>query len=134
MSTHTDNPNNDPTIAQAITAVVIGTCRHCGQLSTIEADAQLLTRLQAWTADPDRPYVQDSFPDLSADLREQIISGIHPACWDKIFPGGDDEAPDPPSCSICDGFGHGYPGAGPCPLEERGWEDQLEEERRYGRC
>ncbi len=20
-------------------------------------------------------------------------------------------------CSICDGYGHGYPGAGPCPLE-----------------
>lgn len=25
-----------------------------------------------------------------------------------------------PTCSICDGLGHGYPGAGPCPLEERG--------------
>jgi len=27
-----------------------------------------------------------------------------------------------PTCSICDGLGHGYPGAGPCPLEERGEE------------
>lgn len=25
-----------------------------------------------------------------------------------------------PSCSICDGLGHGYPGGRPCPLEERG--------------
>lgn len=25
-----------------------------------------------------------------------------------------------PSCSICDGLGHGYPGGGPCPLEDRG--------------
>jgi hypothetical protein len=25
-----------------------------------------------------------------------------------------------PTCNICDGLGHGYPGAGPCPLEERG--------------
>lgn len=24
---------------------------------------------------------------------------------------------DGPTCSICDGLGHGYPGAGPCPLE-----------------
>ena len=23
-----------------------------------------------------------------------------------------------PTCGICDGLGHGYPGAGPCPLEE----------------
>lgn len=22
-----------------------------------------------------------------------------------------------PTCSICDGLGHGYPGGGPCPLE-----------------
>jgi len=25
-----------------------------------------------------------------------------------------------PTCSICDGLGHGYPGAGPCPLEDDG--------------
>lgn len=24
-------------------------------------------------------------------------------------------------CSICDGLGHGYPGGGPCPLEDRGY-------------
>jgi len=29
----------------------------------------------------------------------------------------------PPTCSLCDGLGHGYPGAGPCPLEERGQYD-----------
>jgi hypothetical protein len=32
-------------------------------------------------------------------------------------------ADDGPTCSICDGLGHGYPGAGPCPLEDRGWDD-----------
>lgn len=40
----------------------------------------------------------------------------------------DQEPPDAPTCNICDGLGHGYPGAGPCPLEERG---QLETDR-YG--
>ena len=25
-----------------------------------------------------------------------------------------------PTCSICDAVGHGYPGAGPCPLEDNG--------------
>jgi hypothetical protein len=35
-----------------------------------------------------------------------------------------------PSCSICDGLGHGYPGGAPCPLEERGyWEARADEER-----
>jgi hypothetical protein len=31
---------------------------------------------------------------------------------------------DGPTCSLCDGIGHGYPGAGPCPLEERGANDE----------
>lgn len=35
-----------------------------------------------------------------------------------------------PHCSLCDALGHGYPGGGPCPLEERGWED-AEADRRY---
>lgn len=26
-------------------------------------------------------------------------------------------------CSICDALGHGYPGGGPCPLEDRGYWD-----------
>jgi hypothetical protein len=38
-----------------------------------------------------------------------------------------------PTCGICDAVGHGFPGGGPCPLEERGWEDaerdRLEESR-----
>lgn len=29
-----------------------------------------------------------------------------------------------PTCSLCDAVGHGYPGGGPCPLEERGWMDR----------
>jgi hypothetical protein len=28
-----------------------------------------------------------------------------------------DELVPEPTCSLCDGVGHGYPGAGPCPLE-----------------
>ena len=47
-------------------------------------------------------------------------------CWDRYGP---DEGP---SCSICDALGHGYPGGGPCPLEERGYWDAEEERSRYG--
>lgn len=39
---------------------------------------------------------------------------------------------EPPTCSLCDGLGHGYPGAGPCPLEERGYWDAEEDLARYG--
>lgn len=49
----------------------------------------------------------------------------------EILPEGwDDEGP---TCRICDGLGHGYPGAGPCPLEERGYDDGFAEyEARMG--
>jgi len=40
-----------------------------------------------------------------------------------------DELDDAPCCSICDGVGHGYPGGGPCPLENRGaWDSFRDEE------
>lgn len=32
-----------------------------------------------------------------------------------------------PSCSLCDALGHGYPGGGPCPLEETGEPEPIEE-------
>lgn len=36
-----------------------------------------------------------------------------------------------PTCSICDGLGHGYPGGGPCPLEERGYDAARQDEERF---
>jgi hypothetical protein len=36
-------------------------------------------------------YIQDVFPHLSAQQREQMISGTHPHCWDEMFPEDFDE-------------------------------------------
>jgi hypothetical protein len=30
-------------------------------------------------------YVQHAFKSLTVPLREQIISGVHPACWESVF-------------------------------------------------
>lgn len=30
-------------------------------------------------------YVRDAFKSLSVPLREQIISGLHPECWQEAF-------------------------------------------------
>jgi len=30
--------------------------------------------------------IQNAFPTLSTEQREQIISGTHPECWKKMFP------------------------------------------------
>lgn len=33
----------------------------------------------------------DSFPYLSANDREMLITGVCPTCWDEMMPGDDDE-------------------------------------------
>lgn len=30
-------------------------------------------------------YVGEAFKSLSVPLREQIISGVHPKCWEEMF-------------------------------------------------
>lgn len=35
-------------------------------------------------------FVQDVFPNTPAPIREIMISGTHPDCWDELF-GSDDE-------------------------------------------
>ena len=37
--------------------------------------------LLAWLSDPYPPFIQDAFPDLSADDREFILHGITPEEW-----------------------------------------------------
>lgn len=51
------------------------------------------------------------------------------------FPVGwaDDYEDDVATCSVCDGVGHGYPGAGPCPLEMRGADEAELQDRMEAR-
>lgn len=69
-------------------------CPICRKTSTIEVpvDGYVLWRFGA--------PIQDAFPNLSADVREQLVSGICPACWDEMF--ADDEEEDPEDYLDCD--------------------------------
>ena len=61
-------------------------CCVCNEYEVWSLDRQLVERWQGGE------NIQRVFPDMSAEEREVLISGIHPACWDKMFPGeGDDE-------------------------------------------
>jgi hypothetical protein len=55
-------------------------CRHCGKASKMKLDGEAY---DAWRSGT---HVQTAFPQMSADDREQLVSGIHPACWDILFP------------------------------------------------
>lgn len=63
-------------------------CYHCGEFGEIEMGRDEYARGVAMR--DAGHFVQDAFPHLSADLREQIISGTHPECWKEMF-GDDDE-------------------------------------------
>lgn len=59
------------------------TCLHCGEQGFIEMSEEEYK--QGLTAFNEGAFIQEAFPNLSADQREQIISGTHPKCWDEMF-------------------------------------------------
>lgn len=55
-------------------------CIYCGDTGMVTAKTeQVLKYIEG-------AHVQDAFPEMDVSLREQIISGIHPDCWNKLFP------------------------------------------------
>jgi hypothetical protein len=54
-------------------------CPYCGDWGTIEVDPVAYAR---WR---DGESIQLAMPELSAALREQLMSGIHRVCWDTMF-------------------------------------------------
>jgi hypothetical protein len=59
-------------------------CPICGKTSTLQVrEAGILDYRGG-------KLIQVAFPDLPADIREQLISGTHPECWTKTFGSEDD--------------------------------------------
>ena len=61
------------------------TCMHCGNNGLLVLDSNQVLAYANGEA------VQTAFPDLSVGLREQIITGTHPECWDEMFGKHDEE-------------------------------------------
>ena len=55
-------------------------CCMCGKSSTLLLDSMSFA---AWKSGV---YVQDAFPTMNADQRELLITGVHPECWNVLFP------------------------------------------------
>ena len=65
--------------------VATKTCPGCGKASTLEVDK---AGYKAWQQGT---LIQRALPDLTADQREQLITGYHGKCWDVLFPDEDEE-------------------------------------------
>jgi hypothetical protein len=48
-------------------------------------------RILAWATGVDKRMVQDAFPELNADQREFLLTGILPDEWDALFGGTEGE-------------------------------------------
>ena len=59
-------------------------CLVCDKYEVWSLDREAVTRWQ------EGENIQDAFPDMKLEDREVLISGTHPACWDKLFAGEED--------------------------------------------
>ena len=60
-------------------------CPKCNKLQTVKVEQSQYYR---WMAGEN---IQIAFPELSANQREILMSGICPECWEDIFPNEDEE-------------------------------------------
>lgn len=60
--------------------ILNNTCVHCGEANQITLDAVALAN---WR---NRELIQNVFPKLDYNQREIIQTGIHPECFDSMFP------------------------------------------------
>jgi len=70
-------------------AVTTKQCVHCRQTGTVMVDRRAYAE---FTQTPRhlRRLVQDIFPDHSKGEREQLMTGVHPECFEDMF-GGEGE-------------------------------------------
>jgi hypothetical protein len=59
--------------------IITEPCMVCGKSSEMEVDTRGFVRWRSgW-------LIQDAFPDMPAELREQLKLGTHPACFESMF-------------------------------------------------
>ena len=56
------------------------TCGVCGEYEVWSLDQEAVVKWQ------EGQHIQNVFPEMSAADREVLITGTHPACWNKLFP------------------------------------------------
>lgn len=52
---------------------------------TMQFPAAMKARINDWLAAKNPPFAQDAFPDLDADHREFLMTGITPEEWDAAM-------------------------------------------------
>jgi hypothetical protein len=58
---------------------VIKRCCVCGKDACVTVDR---TKFDRWY---NGEHIQNVWPEMSPDVREMMISGTHPKCWEELF-------------------------------------------------
>ena len=66
--------------------IIKNKCLHCGEDNNIYVEP---TDYLDWSTKA--RFVQSIWPTISAEEREIVISGTHPACWNEMWPDDEDE-------------------------------------------
>lgn len=67
------------------TCKVITHCPFCGESGVVEVPAEGYIKYS------NGAHVQDAFPLLPVDVREQLISGLCPKCQERVFGTSEDD-------------------------------------------
>lgn len=59
--------------------LITKTCPRCGRSGSV------VVSLSDYNKYKNGARIQDAFPNTSPELREQILTGYHPNCWDDEF-------------------------------------------------
>lgn len=60
-------------------------CSICNKTGSVEVSAD------GYVARKKGALIQEAFPELDKALREQILSGTHPKCWESMVAGLESE-------------------------------------------
>ena len=60
-------------------------CSICNKGGFVEVSSE------GYTARKNGALIQEAFPELDKSLREQIVSGTHPKCWESMTAGLENE-------------------------------------------
>ncbi len=71
-------------MATELVTISTPVCMGCSKSSTMKVP---LKGFDAWRQGA---LIQDAFPELTTEEREQLKTGIHAPCWDAMFGGLED--------------------------------------------
>ena len=75
-----ENENGPGTIGAGREVTILTFCPYCNGTNDVTVSLPAYIR---WNREGE--LIQNAFPELSPDDREQLMTGICPECWEKQF-------------------------------------------------